>query len=358
MNLTIADHLLGLLLAVLPLAGVWQFRRLKARLAAGERDVRLSHYRAILAEEILLTGAVLALWLFLGRPWDQLAPTPPISGAWLGWVGWAVTAVACVLLVVQTVALARSGEGRAAARRQLESMAEFLPHTERELRSFRVLSVAAGVSEEIVFRGFALAWLASLASSGFGLGPAAALAAAVAGGLVRAGPRLPGSGRDRARSWGSSSPAWRWRRVASRRRCCSTPWWTSPADRRPSWPWGGPASPTRSPLRPEGGTPRVWSPSGGGCISGTLRTPRHPDSERPCMKPKRILRLVDAEARPGGAWFSPRTPARSCRCPRLRARGGHATDPSSAARPARTRAWSGTVVRAATRCPGSRLASR
>lgn len=182
MNPTIADHLLGLLLAVpLPLVGVWQFRRLKARLAAGERGVRLSHYRAVLAEEVLLTGTVLALWLLLGRPWDRLAPTTPISGAWLVWVGWAVTAVACVLLVVQTVALARSEEGLADARRQLEPMAEFLPHTRRELKSFRLLSVAAGVGEEVVFRGFALAWLASLASSGFGLDPAAALTAGVAG---------------------------------------------------------------------------------------------------------------------------------------------------------------------------------
>lgn len=185
MSPTIADHLFALCLALpLPLLGVWQFRRLKARLAAGEPDVRLRHYRAILLEEVLLTGAVLALWLAFDRPWERLAPTPPTDGAWIVWTGWAVTVLVCVLLVVQTVALARSEEGLAAARRQLEPLAQFLPHTVRELRSFRVLSVAAGVGEEVVFRGFALAWTASLAAGALGMGPLAALGVAAAGSSV------------------------------------------------------------------------------------------------------------------------------------------------------------------------------
>lgn len=185
MNLTILDHLFGLLLALaLPLLGAWQFRRLEARLAAGEADVRIGQYRAVVVEEVLATGAVLALWLTLDRPWELLAPAAPVSWSWLGAAGWAATAVLGGLLLVQAVALGRDEGALAPARRQMEPMAAFLPHTRRELRGFRVLSVTAGVGEEVVFRGFSMAWLAALASSVAGLGPGAALGTAMLGSSV------------------------------------------------------------------------------------------------------------------------------------------------------------------------------
>jgi len=182
MNLTILDHLFGLLLVVfLPPIGAWQFRRLKARVAAGEPDARVGQYRVIVAEQVLLTGAVLSLWLGLGRPWGLLAPSVPGAWGWLEAVGWAAAALAVVLLVVQVVALARDEEALAAARRQIEPLAAFLPHTGRELRNFRLVSLAAGIGEEIIYRGFALAWLAAVSSSVAGLDPGGALAVAAVG---------------------------------------------------------------------------------------------------------------------------------------------------------------------------------
>jgi membrane protease YdiL (CAAX protease family) len=185
---TILDHLFALLLVLsLPLLGAWQLRRLRARLAAGEPDVRVRQYRTVIVEEILLAGAVAALWVAYDRPWSALAPATPTGWPdWVRWAGWGAAAGICLLLVAQAAALVRNPEGLAAARRQLERVADFLPHTRRELGVFQILSLAAGVGEEIVFRGFAMPWLAAVAA-GAGLGGGAALWAAAIGSSVMFG---------------------------------------------------------------------------------------------------------------------------------------------------------------------------
>lgn len=185
MSPTPFDHLFVLLLLVVqPAFGAWQFRRLKARLAAGEQEVRVRQYRTIMVEELLLVGIVAALWATFERPWTALAPeTPAAWEPWGPWIGWTLAGIVCVLLVVQVFAVARSGEGRARVREQLEGLDPFLPHDERELRTFRVLSVSAGIGEEIVFRGFALAW-ATAAAAGLGLGVGASLWVAALGSSV------------------------------------------------------------------------------------------------------------------------------------------------------------------------------
>ena len=179
MSVTIVDHLFALLLAVpLPILGVWQYRRLRSRLDAGEADARVRHYRSLIVEELLVAGAAIALWLASGRPWDALAPGTPEAWTWAGWAGWAAAAAVSALLVVQTAALRRD-EDLLDARRQLAPVAAFLPRTAREHRIFQALAVTAGVAEEVVFRGFAMAWCAALASGPLDLGPGAALGFAV-----------------------------------------------------------------------------------------------------------------------------------------------------------------------------------
>lgn len=162
MNMTLLDHLLAFLLIVpLPLVGSWQLRRLKARVEAGVEEARLHQYRAIIVEEVLFVGVILASWWGLQRPLSTLAPEPP-SASWWPLLGWGLTVAACVFLVVQSVLILRSGEGLAETRRQLRSFDAFLPRTPLELRTFWVLSLTAGVCEEVIYRGFAMAWLAGL----------------------------------------------------------------------------------------------------------------------------------------------------------------------------------------------------
>lgn len=182
---TIADHLLIFVIALpIPLVGVWQYRRLKRQLAAGEDAAREKLYRGILVEEAVLTLAVLGLWIALDRSWDLLTPAAPGAPDWLPWLGWGVAALFLGVLAAQARALGADPAGLEAAREQLEAVSEMLPRTERELRLFRALSLSAGIGEELVFRGFALAWFAAVAASGPGLAAWPALLVAVLGSSV------------------------------------------------------------------------------------------------------------------------------------------------------------------------------
>lgn len=185
MTVTIADHLLILILTLpVPVAGALQYRRLKRRLAAGEDTARERLYRGILVEEVVLTAAVLGLWIILDRSWDLLAAAAPGDPGWLPWVGWGAAAVLIAVLAAQARSLSGDPAGLRAAREQLEAVADMLPRTERELRLFRALSLSAGIGEELVFRGFALAWFTAMAASLPGPGPWPALVAAMLGSSV------------------------------------------------------------------------------------------------------------------------------------------------------------------------------
>ena len=176
MTPALPDHLFAVVLVtVVPALGVWKLRRLNERLAAGEADARLGVYRGVLWEELLLVAAVLGLWWAAGRPWAALVPEAPTAPGWLPWAGWGAAAALSVLLVVQARALLGDPEELEDARDQIAPLEPILPHTEREHASFRLLAVAAGVGEEILYRGFAFAWFVALASGPWGLGPWPAL---------------------------------------------------------------------------------------------------------------------------------------------------------------------------------------
>jgi membrane protease YdiL (CAAX protease family) len=94
--------------------------------------------------------------------------------------GWATIAILSVLgtgsiVALQWLNLRRMGRSRSPLRAPLKAIAErILPQTRRELIPFFALAVTAGVCEEFLYRGFAMAvffrwglpaWIAVLASS-------------------------------------------------------------------------------------------------------------------------------------------------------------------------------------------------
>ena len=113
------------------------------------------------------------------------------QGWWTG-AAWGVVLLAGALLIAQVAAIRRNETGLATARKHMTSVEGLLPHTPGELKLFLALSLSAGVGEEIVFRGYLLAYFdglvgptgAVLASTlMFGLGHAYEGAA----GIVRTG---------------------------------------------------------------------------------------------------------------------------------------------------------------------------
>ena len=155
MTFGILDHVFVALVAITaPLSGLWAYRRMTASLAAGDARARARGYRRAIWLELDGAVVILLLWAVSGRPGGAL-----LSLAWLpdGW--W-------------TGAALRGNEtGLAAARKQMTSVEGLLPHTANELKLFLAVSLAAGVGEEIVYRGYLLPYFDGL------VGPAGAVLA-------------------------------------------------------------------------------------------------------------------------------------------------------------------------------------
>lgn len=160
MELKLFDHILvAILLIVLPVIGVSDFRRLKTGLIAGRVTARLSFYRNTIAQEWVLVLAVLSLWLACSRGFPQLGFGFETGRGF--WIGAAITLVVCALLIVQVKMLLRDPEKLRAAVKEFEPLQAMIPRTDREAREFSALSITAGICEEILYRGYLMAYVGS-----------------------------------------------------------------------------------------------------------------------------------------------------------------------------------------------------
>jgi membrane protease YdiL (CAAX protease family) len=174
----ILDHVLFAALLMLPFVEwKWTWPRFLARLAMGERGVRGRLYRGVVISQWTVVLLLMAYWAWHGRPWTWLllgVASLPRFGA-----GLAVGLLGVYFLYWQRVQVLRRDDATAGARRQLASAAPLLPHGKDENRLFKIVSVTAGVCEEILFRGFLVwyfsvwtgVWIAVILSSTvFGMG--------------------------------------------------------------------------------------------------------------------------------------------------------------------------------------------
>lgn len=109
-----------------------------------------------------MTAAVLALWVWEGRPWQALGLTPPAG--WRLLVSVALVGPFVWLVLRQIRGVRRLTPGAASALRPKFAGVDFmLPHTAAERRWFMVLSTTAGVCEELVYRGFIMSGVVAFA---------------------------------------------------------------------------------------------------------------------------------------------------------------------------------------------------
>jgi uncharacterized protein len=151
------------LLAILVLLGVPELLLmpvLKRALAAGSNAARPAFYVIILAFEWFFVGTIISLWFAFGRGWGALflGPTAP----WRLGLGLALALLAGWLLSLynRRAIEALGPGGRAKLRKRVAVIEFFLPHTANEHRIFKILSITAGICEEIIYRGFAM-WVAA-----------------------------------------------------------------------------------------------------------------------------------------------------------------------------------------------------
>lgn len=158
---TVAALLIAAYLAFAePFVGLVLHRRFEAAERHAE-DARRWLYRRLLLLEWVLAGLCLATVALAPAVW------PSSIGVRLpaGWSGVAVSAAAMLLAAAALVATGRqvarvpTGTDLPAAG---EGVLAMLPRTRVERRLFAIVSVTAGICEELVFRGFLIAVLAAL----------------------------------------------------------------------------------------------------------------------------------------------------------------------------------------------------
>ncbi|MCZ6837305.1 MAG: CPBP family intramembrane metalloprotease [Planctomycetota bacterium] len=184
MDLTILDHVLvAMLFIVIPVLSVTDDRKFKSQLGAGRPNARLVYYRSIMAWSWGLTLVVAALWMMNTRGITQLGFG--FETGWGFWIGLALTILVCALMIYQLFALRRDPEKLKEAAAPFESVKDMLPHSDREAKEFAALSITAGITEEIIYRGYLMLYISAVVPVG-GMWPAAFLSS-LAFGLAMAG---------------------------------------------------------------------------------------------------------------------------------------------------------------------------
>ena len=165
------------LAVVLAFAVVWpliswkiEYPRLLADVARGDRTARTRAYRRTLIEQWLFVLAALAVWIGFGRPVATLGLH--LAHPWRIAIGLAVAVGVVLYLAAQRRAVLARPHLFAVVREKLGSAGPLVPHTAGERRLWVPLSITAGICEEILFRGYLTALLASW------LGPIAGVAIA------------------------------------------------------------------------------------------------------------------------------------------------------------------------------------
>lgn len=180
--MNLVDHVLVFLLFVAqPVYGYFEARRYAAWAQAGRSIDRVRFYRHTRWVEWTFLAVLGAAWFIYGRPIEDLGFVSPGGRGF--WIGLAVVVVMIGLLLHSWRSARRnvSDTGQAEHPEYLRKIAQFIPQSARELRSFVGVSITAGIVEEVVYRGFVLWYLAQLmplwiavvvSSVAFGLGHA------------------------------------------------------------------------------------------------------------------------------------------------------------------------------------------
>lgn len=139
------------------LIGLPRFRRRLRALGPGEKAPL---YLIASLKLWLMAGAILFAWAFEARSFNLLGLTFPEAG-WSTWLAWGIAALVSGYFFFQMLAAFLSVQWRQSYRQQLEGSGEgfrFMPDTIGEHAAFCWLGITAGVTEEVIFRGF-LIWM-------------------------------------------------------------------------------------------------------------------------------------------------------------------------------------------------------
>lgn len=134
------------------------FPKVYPRLVRNEPGIRLREYRHTIVEQWVLCLSAVGIWLYYGRPLYELGLGFKLSLA--NGIGLMAVGLFTVLLWLQYRAVQDLESARQDLDGQLgEKVKAIVPHTQAEAHTFRFVGLTAGICEEVLFRGFLMAYL-------------------------------------------------------------------------------------------------------------------------------------------------------------------------------------------------------
>ena len=164
------------MIAFFLIQGPFRDRQLKEELKTGDsEDVHLRIYKN--TGRFLWAAGVLSVvcWFLSGRTLGDLGFQATKDG-WRGWIAWGGLVLALAYVIYSLISIRLTRKARDAFRKEVAAGGDIdliRPSTAREHRGFQFLSIAAGINEEILFRGFLIGvmamfmplWVAAIAAT-------------------------------------------------------------------------------------------------------------------------------------------------------------------------------------------------
>lgn len=140
-----------------PLIGVWDFRRLLRWTNEGRTDARIKTYNWIFVMEWGITAGLLAWWFLAGKEMAPLGLIPKAEG-WQ-WLAIGLGLAGTVFMIFQMRGVIGNQDELRKLRNTMGNLGNLAPQTAQEDRLFTMVSITAGVCEEILYRGLLMAVL-------------------------------------------------------------------------------------------------------------------------------------------------------------------------------------------------------
>lgn len=164
--MNLIDHLNVLVFTCLyPIYVFFSYRKVKNDLVENKPGVRLSDYKETIFWLWLLCVITIVIWVSNQRLFTLLRLD--FSYSWTMLITVLLFLITPVLLLSLFRSTRENNKKRASIKEKLESTAanEFLPRTKKEFQWFILLSITAGICEELLFRGFLIWYFESLTNT-------------------------------------------------------------------------------------------------------------------------------------------------------------------------------------------------
>lgn len=156
----------GILLAIILVWPIYSYINIKkypVEKIRHDPNLRLDSYNKSLLHLWALAGAILLVWFWAERPLEALGFRHSVNWPTLG--AWAFAALGIFFSAFQLYQVRTNAEARKKIGAQLREVGEMtsllMPRTNKEHRRAMLLGITAGITEEIIFRGYMI-WALAL----------------------------------------------------------------------------------------------------------------------------------------------------------------------------------------------------